>query len=182
MRKNFFLLSKPSVLTLTVLVLWFCLAVDVLTFMPKRAVYSLTRARLSADEKLFELWGGLFSVSEHLKSEKLLGVTVGVPAQSEAARLGLKAPYGLFNYRALGYPGRMVEIQTADELINLKPEFLVLDKSWPEFTFTGDPRSPENRFVNEPQLVKISTLALSPPRKRGPSKLDSRFRGNDRSG
>ncbi len=127
-----------------------------LTFMPKRAYYSLERAKLSADQKFFELWGGLFIAAEELKQRRLLGVTVGVPSEEEAKRLGFEIPYGQHNYAALVYPGRMIAIQNVEDLKTLHPDFLILDKTWPEFTFPGDPRSLQAPLVTTPKLVSIA--------------------------
>ena len=135
--------------------IWFCAAADVMTFMPARAFYSLQRFKFSAEQKLFELWGGLFTASEELKHQKFLGVTVGVPSEEQAKRLGIETPYGQHNYAALVYPGRMINIEKPEDLKTLHPDFLILDKNWPEFTFSADPRASENRFVVSPRLVQI---------------------------
>ena len=147
--------KKTLIAGCLVLFIWLCTVVDVMTFMPKRAFYAGQRFKLSADQKLFELWGGLFTASEELKHRKLLGVTVGVPSEGEAKHLGFQTPYGQYNYAALVYPGRMINIEKPEDLKTLHPDFLILDKNWPEFAFPGDPRSSENRFVVSPTLVQI---------------------------
>lgn len=148
--------QKPRVFGIVVLFIWSCLVVDVLTFMPKRAVYALERAWLTADEKLFELWGGLHTISEELKSKKLLGAKVGVPDQEYANAHSLIAPYSHPNYCALAYPGRTVTVKTREDLETLKPNFLILDNAWPEFNFSGDPRMVGNGFVDKPKLVQVA--------------------------
>ncbi len=147
--------KKSKIVSYAVLFIWLCAAVDVMTFMPKRAFYAGQRFKLSADQKLFELGGGLFTASEELKRQRLLGVTVGVPSEEETKRLGFDTPYGQHNYAALVYPGRMVAIQKPEDLKILHLNFLILDKNWPEFSFPADPRSSKNLFVATPTLVPV---------------------------
>jgi len=153
MIRNF--LSRVRLTGVTVLVLWVCLVVDVFTIVPKRAVHEWRRRNLNADQKAFERWGGFYVASKALKEKGLLGVTVGIPSDDDSVRHGFTAGYGNPNLNALLYPGRGVTISDREELLNKKPAYIILDGSWPEFSFLGDPRPPDQRAVESPQLVEV---------------------------
>jgi len=148
-------LTKPRLIGLTVLILWLCLAIDVFSIVPKRFWSTVERFHMSAAEKQQELWGGFYVISKALRSRGSLGATVGIPLLTYAEGNKLSAPYGHVNYNALCYPGRAVLIENRSDLEKRQPQFLLLEKNWPEFSFPGDPRPENRRSVDRVRIIEM---------------------------
>jgi len=149
------ILFYPSrLIAAAVLILWFCLAVDVFTILPKRVFRVLPTISISGDEKLSELWGGFHVASQAIRKEGKLGLTVGMPDYEYTEKHHLQVEYSNPNYFALCYPGRVVPISNREDLMRLRPDHLLLVGSWPEFGFPGDPRNPLTRFVPSLQVIQ----------------------------
>jgi len=146
---------KSFIVAIGILMLWFCLVVDVFTIIPKRAIRRLGDIGLSSSEKLLNQWQGLYAISDKVSTSEQLGARGGVPHRTYREEHNMLSEYGHVNYLALCYPARCVSVSSRDDFLQKKPAYLVLDGRWPGFAFEGDPRPVGDRMVPSIQVVPV---------------------------
>ena len=150
-----FLITRQQAAAGLILVLCFCLVVDVFTILPRRVWEIRTEFFKTGDQKLLEQWGGFYAASRQIRGNAELGTKVGLPTLQYSESHRMPYAYGHGNYNALVYPGRAVTLAVRADLERARPAFMVLDGEWPPFTFPGDPRAVDPGRPVSPRVVPV---------------------------